>query len=305
LFVFLLGIGLTALAQDESSRLEPAQLDRLEQLEDTLGALGFIMLNDSLPEHRFGACRKFIPVLTSGLKEENSFDYPFSQLQNISILYPQDSSFRIFSWHLYVDEDTYHYYGAIQMNTSELRLFPLLDRSRELESLEKRVLGPEQWYGVVYYNMKSFDTPEGKKYLLFGYDGYSFFEKRKVVDVLSFEEGKPVFGAPVFVEKDQDGNLGNIRNRLLLQYSADAAVRLNYDELRNMITHDYLITTGGLYPGQGPVMVPDGSYVGYKLEDGLWVYVDRLFDQVQEEPPREYPVLNGRNGKDLFGREKN
>jgi hypothetical protein len=291
-------------AQDRAALPEAASLERLEQAEDTLGALAFIMLNDSLPEHRFGACRRFIPLLTSSLREESSFSYPFSQLVNISIMYPPDSSFRIFSWHLYVDEDTYHYYGAIQMNKPELELFPLLDRSREIDAVERRSLKPDEWYGVVYYNIKAFDTPEGTRYLLFGFDGYQFFEKRKVVDVLSFVDGKPVFGAAVFAEM-REGKAENIRHRLLLQYSADASVRLNYDELLEMITHDHLIEAGGMYPGQGPVMVPDGSYVGYRLEDGLWVYVEKLFDQVQEEAPREYPVLNGREGKDLFGKEKN
>lgn len=289
------------------AQMEKAQKilpNTLEAIEDTLGALGFIMINDTSSNNRFGACRKFIPLLAKGLKIPGSFSYPFSQLQQVSILYPPDSSFRVFSWQLYVDENTYHYYGAIQMNTPGQELYPLIDRSADIPYPEQLTLSPNNWYGVVYYNLKAFPSKEGTKYLLFGYDGYQFFEKRKVVDVLHFPDGKPMLGAPVFLEPGQAGEADKIRNRLVLEYSSDASVRLNYDENFRMITYDHLILAGGIYRGQGPVMVPDGSYCGYRLKKGMWEYQDKLFDQVQEEAPREYPVLDTRKGKNIFGKEK-
>lgn len=57
-----------------------------------------------------------------------------------------------------------------------------------------------KWYGVLYYNMKEFKGLDGSfYYLVFGYDGYEFFNKWKVLDVLYFKNGKFVFGVLVFV----------------------------------------------------------------------------------------------------------
>ncbi len=277
----------------------------IKQYEDTLGVLGFTIVNDSLPDHRFASCKKFILTLVKALKTENSFNYPFERLKSISILYPPDSTFRVFSWQLYVDKDDYRYYGAIQMNTKELALHPLMDRSFEIEQPENRKLTPDQWYGAIYYNLKAFKTKEGEKYLLFGFDGNEFFHKKKVVDVLYFEKGQPFFGAPVFEKAQKDENLPpNTFHRLTMEYSAEASVRLNYDEYLKMITFDHLIQIPGSYPGQGMTNVPDGSYSGYEFKKGKWVYVEKLFDQVQDTPPREEPILDTRSEKDLFGKPK-
>ncbi len=276
---------------------------QIEVYEDTLGLLSFLIVNDSLEENRFLAVKKFIPTLVNALKEPNSFNYPFERLQSVSIQYPADSTFRIFTWQLYVDKDDYRYYGAIQMNSDSLKLFPLLDRSFQIqEELDYKSLPPEQWYGSLYYNIRDFDTPKGRKYLLFGFDGYSFFNKRKVVDVLSFNQDKPVFGAPVFVNASPSAP--RPKSRVVLTYSAETAVKLNYDEHLDLVIFDHLIQEMGL-AGQGPTQLPDGSYEGYKLENGQWMYVEKVFHQVSEEAPREEPVFNDKkkrkNRKNLFG----
>ena len=247
---------------------------------------------------------KLIPTLVKALKTENSFQYPFLRLgQYVSIQYPADSAFRIFTWQLYVNEDEYRYYGAIQMNSGELKLYPLIDRSYDYIIPEQEVQSNEKWYGALYYNIKEFNTSEGKKYLLFGFDAYRFFAKRKIIDVLTFGENGPRFGAPVF-QKMEDTLLRS-QHRILLEYSAETSVRLNYDEVRQMVTHDNLIPFGRNYPGyDGDIFVPDGSYVGYKQEGDSWAYVDKLFHHVVDEAPRDQPVLDNRKDRNIFGKRK-
>lgn len=283
----------------ETGQLSEESRAHIETIEDTLAILGFTVINDSIPEERFAACRKMITTFVQALKEEHSFDYPFDRLKNVSIQYPQDSSFRVFSWQLYVDQNDYRYYGAIQMNTPELTLYPLIDRSYQVEKVEKEILPPEKWYGSVYYNIKQVDGPNGRYYLLFGYDGFEFFRKRKILEVLSFnQEGKPVFGAPVFAMQVEN-RASEVKNRLCLEYSAEASVRLNYDAAMNMIIFDHLILMGGQY-GEGPVYVPDGSYEGFRIENGELVHVLKIWNQIQEEPPRPMPILDQRS-RDIMG----
>ncbi len=250
-----------------AGKLSPAAIETLHTAEDTLAILAFAVVNDSIETDRFGACHALITCLVRTLKTDNSFKYPFERLKSISIMAPPDSSFRIFTWQLFVNDSTYRYYGAIQMNRSELQLFPLRDRSFEFETpppfLEE--CNPERWYGALYYNLRQFDTREGRKYLLFGYDAFSFFEKRKVVEVLSFNaDGKPVFGAPVFDALPGREN-GPPVLRLIFEYSAEASVRVNWDEEYQMVLFDHLIPMVSPF-GREMAMVPDGSYDGLKFE---------------------------------------
>lgn len=287
--------------QAQSTALTTEAVEKLEAVEDTLGLLAYAMVNDSIEENRFGAVRAFIPTLVQALKTPNSFQYPFEQLQMVSIQYPADSTFRIFTWQLYVDKDNYRYYGAIQMDQEELQLTPLRDRSFEIiEDLEQAVLTPEQWYGSLYYNIQTVGTGDKAYHLLFGFDGYEFFRKRKIVDVLRFIDGKPTFGAPVFTKASRDGMSTSTKNRLIFEYSAAASMRCNYDPALDLLIFDHLTTIGGQY-GEGPVNIPDGTYEAYQLSNGYWEYVEKVFNTFLDTPPRPEPVLEGRKGRDLMG----
>jgi len=275
---------------------------KIKTYEDTLGLMSFLVVNDSLPENRFASCKKLITTLVQALKIEDSFHYPFSRLHSVSILYPPDSTFRVFTWQLYVDKDDYRYFGTIQMNSPGLKLIPLIDRSFEVNDVTQEILTPDKWYGALYYNIRQFDTDEGLKYLLFGYDGYSFFNKRKLVDVLTIGNGTATFGAPVFVKQDSTLTQPQLSNRLLMEYSAEASCGMNFDETYDMVLFDHLIPMGGNY-GQGMTMVPDGSYEGYRLENARWHWLEKVFHQTQEDAPRPEPILDER-GKDIFGKTK-
>lgn len=279
--------------------------ERMHLQEDTLALLAYAVVNDSIEQERFAACRALITGLVRALKEENSFKYPFDRLKSISILAPPDSSFRIFTWQLFVNDSTYRYYGAIQLNQRELKLYPLVDRSFEMEDpfLVYEQHSPERWYGALYYNLRAYSTRQGKKYyLLFGFDCPSFFERRKLIDVLSFDAaGKPVFGAPVFEGYPTPKGAPGPEQRLLLEYSAEASVRLNWDENYQMILFDHLIPMPSPF-GRGVTYVPDGSYEGFKFEKGRWIYVEKVFNDVMEETPRPEPILDSRKNKDIMGK---
>ena len=286
--------------------IDSTNFDKIRTYEDTLGYLSYLIVNDSLETSRFAAVNKFIPTLVKALKYENSFNYSFDRLKSISVQYPADSTFRIFTWQLYVNENDYRYYGAIQMNSKELKLIPMIDRSSDVQDIEHQVLSPKEWYGSLYYNIKDFDTPQGRKYLLFGYDGYSFCTKRKVIDVLSFDNGKASFGAPVFVS-DDPSNAFLPKSRIEFTYSAEASIKVNFDGHLDIIIGDHLIEEMSSIASQGPVKLPDGSYIGYKLKDGRWNYVAKVFDHVyeNEEETRQQPIFDSakprKKRKDIFG----
>lgn len=274
-------------------------------LEANLVQLSTQFIKDSLRENRISAAANFKESLQASLQQAGSFDYPFTALERVSILYPADSTFRIFTWQIYVDKNDYRYGGIIQVNTPDNPLFLLDDQSAAIApyDLEFDILGPSDWYGAIYFNLQAYPTKAGKKYLLFGFDGYEFFNKRKIVEAFYFDEsGQPIFGAPAFA-KTAEGYEASTKNRLYLEYSAEVAARLNYDPNLEMIILDNLISMRSPYKGAGNVNIPDGSYIGYQLKNGVWEHVEKVFNLVSEKPPAPRKVFNEKNTqKDIFGK---
>ena len=194
------------------------------------------------------------------------------------------------------------------MNTSDLKLHRLLDRPGNPINIETTELNSEQWLGAVYYNIYQFETPDGPQYLLFGFDGKSFFSKRKVLDVLKFRNGKPFFGSPVFV-KQTENQPSIIQTRLVLNYSAESSVKLNYDLHLEMVIFDHLTQQPSPFPGEDFTYIPDGTYEGYQLKNGIWEYQEKIFDHKYEmnEFPVPEPILGGdrKSRKNILGKKNN
>ncbi|MCB0601850.1 MAG: hypothetical protein KDC28_11500 [Saprospiraceae bacterium] len=263
-------------ANAAKSQILEQNAERLMQYDDTLQTLAHGLFSADKPEERFIACEHFIKSLVRTLKVENSFYYPFESFENISIKYPADSSFRVFTWQLEVGPGDYRYYGAIQVNQPQLKLYPLIDRSFNFSEEAQEITDPSQWYGGVYYNLLSFSEEGQKHYLLFGYDMFDQTSRRKFIDVLTFDQdGKPQFGAPVFVRED-----GSTLNRFLLTFPAEAAVKLNLDKEKGLIIFDHLVED----PRGGLAMVPDGSYDAFRLQKGKLVWIEKIFSNINSQP---------------------
>lgn len=264
-------------------------------LEDTLNVLSYSFINDIDPNTRFASCNVFIKKLVNGLKEINSFNYPFNRLSSISIQYPPDSSFRIFSWQLKVEPGNYRHYGAIQINSEELQLFPLIDRSFEFSTPEDTVTNDrEKWYGALYYNIIPHPYTNPTHYLLFGLDGYNDLNRRKIIEVLYFENGNPIFGKKVFNDS-YDSSFAD-KTRIIVEYAADAATRVNFDEQLGMVIHDHIIDVDGK-------KLPDGSYVGFRPQQGKWERVDKVFNQRNSVPLGLENPKPAKEQFDLFGKK--
>ncbi len=259
-----------------------------------------LMMSDDLTirQNRF---EEVVSMLTALLQEQGLFHYPFEKLERTSIIYAPDSTFRIFTGQLFLDDDHFKYYGVLQHRSNPHAPIVLEDWAELVERPNEEILGSDNWLGALYYGIKDFKRGGKTYYVVFGYNGYELYEDLKVADVISFDaEGKPTFGAPVFQNHE-----GEYWNRLVLKYAADVTVRLNFDQDLDLIAFDNLIPMKSPYKQKQVLMVPDGSYSGYHLDlEGNWIYVDKLFHQISDVAPRAVPVL-GQDNRDLFGRQKN
>ena len=263
--LFLFSFNCFAQHSDESGRLK-----QLKIYEDTLSSLGKKFVNDENDLERKNANYEFIKTLVAALKISNSFLYKFDSVKTISVINSPDNRFRMLTWHIVNNDGSYRFYGTIQMNTGgPLQMFPLEDISPLLKNPEDSVYSTRQWLGAQYYKIIPVYAPK-PYYLLLGWKGNTVKSTKKVIEVLSFNEGKPQLGLPVF-----DGN-GKTRKRIVFEYARQVSMLLRYVPEQNLIVFDHLAPPNAKQKNSPETFGPDLSYDGYKLKNGRWVFVDNL-----------------------------
>jgi len=277
-----------------------AQVD-FAAIESDLAYHADIMINASEATHRNKAAALFEEQFVTTLNTPGSYDHAFESLKWISKLESGDRKFRIFTW-IIADEDLVSStHGYIQFADGSVTM---LNDSGEISvDLEYEQTDADNWFGAIYYDMMPFTNAGKTDYILFGYRQLAIFDKVKVLDVLSIEDNEVTFGKELFVKKIE-GSRDDIKTRILLTYSADANVTLNYNESMEMVVYDNLISRMGRIEGQGPTQLPDGSYVGYKKGVDNWEYVDKIFNQISATAPRPQPVLGTDKDTNIIGKKK-
>ncbi|MBC8054489.1 MAG: hypothetical protein H7Y13_15625 [Sphingobacteriaceae bacterium] len=248
---------------------------------DSLKKLSYEVINNPAEPERYNANYTMVKTLVNALKLPNSFNLSFDSLKTISILTSPDRRFRIFSWHVMNQDGSYRYYGTIQMNnpSGKLQMMPLIDHSHEIKKPQDTITTNSGWYGSQYY--KIIPVTYGVKtpyYVLLGWKGNNVKSTKKVIEVLSFKDGKAVFGLPVFDgDKEQPH-----KKRIVFEYNRKVSLLLNYLPREGTIVFDHLAPPDPKMKDRLDLLGPDLSYDGYKLVNGRWKYVADL--QLKNQP---------------------
>lgn len=245
-------------------------------------------------ENRKKACYAFIPKLISALKMDNSFYYSFDSLAELSKVYPPDSSFRILTWQMNYPKGRFRYFGVIQMRSSKFKIFPLKDLRDTLPFHTQQILSHENWYGQVYYKIIEKMVNRKMYYTLFGFEAPDFISRRKIIDILTFDDnGKPRFGAPVFISVDSNRlKIVDTMSRFFIEYKWSASPTLNYDYNKDMIVFDHLAPPNPKANGVYFTYVQDGTYEGFKWVGNHWQWVEKVFTfsiDENDDPPIPSP----------------
>lgn len=270
-------------------KLTPQDKQSLLKQQDSLRLLGDEMLRGKNDDARKNAMLAFIPRLVRALKTRNSFYFPFDSLETVAIKYPKDSTFRIFTWVDVTDNGFFSHHGTIQMRTADgsLKLFPLIDSSEYINDVDT-VTSNRAWYGCLYYNIIQTHFFNQEFYTLCGWDGNNPRSQKKLLDMLTFKDGQPVFGAPMF-SFEEDSVKRPTQNRFFLEYKKDANVTLNYYPDMDMIVYDHLISESN-EPKKKYTYVPDLDYEAFKWKNGKWVHVDKIFHDKLENGKAPVPM---------------
>jgi hypothetical protein len=248
-------------------------------------------------ENRKAACYSFIPKLISALRIDNSFYYSFDSLPVVSKVYPPDSSFRILTWQLHYPKGRFRYYGVIQMKSQKMKIFPLRDLRDTLAFHTQQPLKPDNWYGQIYYRIIEKTVNKKTYYTLFGFEAADFVSRRKIIDILSFDEkGGPRFGAPLFYFKYDSTHTKQLDtlSRFFIEYKWSASPTLNYDDHMEMIVFDHLAPPNPKAAGVYFTYVQDGTYEGFKWTSNHWQWVEKVFTfsiDENDNPPIPAPLF--------------
>ncbi len=242
---------------------------KIQALEDSLAKLGYTMYNEPSEPERLEANFTFVKTLVSALKVPHSYTFPFDSLDMVSILDAPDDRFRIFSWHIPLNDGSYLYYGAIQLHTSDgsLKLYPLLDKTYEIAEPEQAVTTPDHWYGAQYYRIVALNSA----YVLLGWKGYTPYVTQKVIEVLRLTESGAQLGQPIFDDAE-----GNKPARAIYRYSRNASMYLDYDTAENRIVFDHLAPADQRQQGQYEQYGPDLTYDAWQLANGRLVLISEV-----------------------------
>ncbi len=283
-FIFFLLTGNIVFAQ----RISSADKKELQKKEDSLKTFAVEIVQGRNASDRLDADSQFTKMFVRALKIKNSFYYPFDSLITISRLMPEDSSFKIFTWQMVVNEYVTRQHGAIQMKTADgsLKLLPLIDKSAVTINREDTIGNNFGWMGAVYYKLIEKKAFGKSYYTLLGYDENNINSNKKVIEILTFKDGEPIFGGANFSFQD-NSVMKKSRARYVMEYKKNSSPRLTYDPDQDMIIYEHLISETG-EPNKKYTYIPDGDYEGLKWIDGKWVHIQKVF--TQKTPEGQEPV---------------
>lgn len=279
-FACIVSVSLSAQTARNYSRIDSLSLDSLHNLEISLEGLGKTMITSTDEQERLTSSYHFVKTFVKALRIKNSFFYNFDTIKNISVLTPPDHKFRIITWNLALNNETFRNYGVIQLNpdymetlrdTTNLRpYYPLIDKSDRIKNLLDTTFNNEHWFGALYYKLEEVKYKKQTYYTLIGWDGNTILSNRKVVESLYFENNTPMFGAPIFDLKDN--RYKKPLKRLVFEFNNQANMVLRFEPSRGILVQENVTPPRPQDYGHPETYVPDGSYDFYKFnkKTGRW-----------------------------------
>lgn len=141
----------------------------------------------------------------------------------------------------------------------------------------KKTVKAANWPSAIYY--KIIETKDKSKtyYTLLGWHGHNQGTTRKIIDVLTFKNNEPVFGAAIF-------KLTNTTQyRMLYEFNANSSMLLHYDAAEKKIVFDHLAAINGFKNDKssyGATLI----YDAFNWKKGQWHYMHDIDVRNKQAP---------------------
>lgn len=247
----------------------------IKEYEDTLKIIANDIMFGKTMSDRENANNGFIKILKEVLSYEKSFRYKFDSLSTISILEPEDQSFKLFNWILKSDNGAFKYFALIQYKNKKrgkYEIIELNDNSENIRNPNNLNLDSKNWYGCLYYKIIYIKKSGRKFYTFLGWDGNDGKSTKKIIDILIFGgKNKVRFGLPIFKLKDR-----KTQKRYILESDSKTTFSLNYNEKNKSIYFNNLIPIKKELKGMEEYYIPEGSFNSFEYVNGKWVFKEDI-----------------------------
>jgi hypothetical protein len=252
-------------------------------IQDSLSKQSSMIWKQKTDSGKLTANDLFFANFESMLETRGSELVPFDSIFGITRVANDDGKFRIFTWNVPLSDGSNKYFGFIQITHDNSIVIPLISVNYDQSNFTFASYTPQSWYGALYYKLIQEKTGDKTIYTLLGWDGFSSESNRKIIEIVSVENGNVVFGLSVF-KTDQ-----GIKSRIVLEYAEKSNMTLRYDyqainvqkgkkikkENTWLIVMDRLIPMDPSLKGLLKYYVPAGDvYDGYIFRNGYWVLVE-------------------------------
>jgi hypothetical protein len=262
-----------------------AQQMSLKECEDSIKSLIANIIQAKADTQRFEINAKIDKLFGEILKTNESFDYPFDSIKNVSKLKSDDGFVRIINWNMPLENGKFVYFAYVQHRDKKkkMELFRLNDKSEDITKPEFKELSDKKWYGALYYKILTNKSGKNTYYTLLGWDGNDDFTNKKLIDAFIFSGNKLIFGPSIFKVENA------IQNRLIFEFAEQAQMMIRYDVNLKMIVFDHLSPAQEKFKAQFMYYGPDMSHDGIKFEKGNWVFKSNL-DLRNMQETKEKPI---------------
>jgi hypothetical protein len=266
-FLFTISILLVSLV---SFAQDPGYLDLLKA-ERELNGLFIRLYSDKVAERD-----SLLSVVDARMREvltrDGAMEYPWNGLEKIGVVTSDDRQVRIFTWHVMDDPDHYRYFGFIQVAARKgtPKIYELRDNMKPQRNTQKAEQSVDNWYGKLYYGMVTVEHRNQTFYTLLGLDFNDRKSSIKTLETMVLHRSIPRFeGGHFFNGRDY-------ADRVVLEYSSQVSMIARYDPILDLIAFDHLAPFHPIYEGNFEFYGPDGSFDGYKFEEGSWILREDL-----------------------------
>lgn len=290
--VFVLALG--CFASLNAKHKDTAGFYELSQTEKRIApwAADFIVgATDLEREHAAWAMFRTLETL---LNIPASYNFPFDSLKtkSVSILQSAEGQFKLYTFNLILKNGSFKHFGYLQVKDgNEILLYPLLDTAKKHKAdLTETELETTEWYGALYYSITPFKVKRKKMFLLLGYNGADVHSNKKVIDVLWFDRGTPVFGKNIFLNGAYDRKPAA---RVIFEFHNESGMVLRYENDRKIIVLDNLAPAFPEAVNDFPYYIPTGDLDYYQLNKyGYWVKdaMDNYNLGQGKNPPKVKPL---------------
>lgn len=266
----------------------------IKEYEDTLLVLSNNIMYGETMEIREKSNIGFISELKEVMKYKESYDYPFNDLKTISILNPEDNSFRLFNWILPKGNGASKYFAFVILPNSDNgynQIIELKHTETDLFNFETTIYNNENWYGSLYYKIISPKKRNNQHYTLLAWNGNNPESIIKIIDVLEIKNQKATLGKDIFIKGE------DTTKRIVVEYNRNTSASVNFDEDKNRIVLDHLVPLKENQEGFNQFYVPDGSYDCFLYKNGEWIFKEDIDVRTNKSQPE---IDKDKNDRGLF-----